>query len=103
MRGLGMAGPRPFQGVAAQIKNADIENVSRLEGIARAESTTVDTSKSRPSRDVDRSGGSTDSGRSHDRDRGARFDPNETFAHGGARCGSCPRTDIRGSGMIKVR
>jgi len=30
MRGLVVAGPRPSQGVAAQIKNADIEDVSRL-------------------------------------------------------------------------
>src|SRR6516162_7552279 len=30
MRGLAVAGPRPSQGVAAQIKNADIEDVSRL-------------------------------------------------------------------------
>src|SRR6516225_9331739 len=30
MRGLVVAGPRPSQGVAAQIKKADIEDVSRL-------------------------------------------------------------------------
>jgi hypothetical protein len=30
MRGLVVAGPRPSQRVAAQIKNADIEAVSRL-------------------------------------------------------------------------
>ena len=30
MRGLAAAGPRPSQGVAAQIKNADIEDVSQL-------------------------------------------------------------------------
>src|SRR6516165_3222971 len=30
MRGLVVAGPRPSQGVAAQIKNADIEDASRL-------------------------------------------------------------------------
>ena len=30
MRGLVVAGPRPSQGVAAQIKNAHIEDVSRL-------------------------------------------------------------------------
>src|SRR6516164_3343303 len=30
MRGLAVAGPRPSQGVAAQIKNAHIEDVSRL-------------------------------------------------------------------------
>src|SRR5215472_1182821 len=30
MRGLVVAGPRPSQGHAAQIKSADIENVSRL-------------------------------------------------------------------------
>jgi hypothetical protein len=30
MRGLAVAGPRPSEGVAAQIKNADIEDVSQL-------------------------------------------------------------------------
>src|SRR6516225_5223619 len=30
MRGLAVAGPRPSQGVVAQIKSADIEDVSRL-------------------------------------------------------------------------
>src|SRR6516162_573649 len=30
MRGLAVAGPRPSQGVAAKIKNADIEDVSQL-------------------------------------------------------------------------
>jgi len=30
MRGLAVAGPRPCQGVAAQNKNADIEDTSRL-------------------------------------------------------------------------
>ena len=30
MRGLAVAGPRPSQGVAAQIKNADIEDISQL-------------------------------------------------------------------------
>src|SRR6516225_10604847 len=30
MRGLAVAGSRPSQGVAAQIKNADIEDVSQL-------------------------------------------------------------------------
>src|SRR5215472_8768594 len=30
MRGLAVAGPRPSQGIIAQIKNADIEDVSRL-------------------------------------------------------------------------
>jgi hypothetical protein len=30
MRGLVVAGPRPSQAIAAQIKNADIEDVSRL-------------------------------------------------------------------------
>src|SRR6516164_7667380 len=30
MRGLPLAGPRPLQGVAAQIKNADFEDVSQL-------------------------------------------------------------------------
>jgi len=32
MRGVAVAGLRPFQGVAAQIKNADIEDVSQLGG-----------------------------------------------------------------------
>src|SRR5262245_6727682 len=36
MRGPVVAGPRPSQGDAAQIKNADIKNVSRLGGITRA-------------------------------------------------------------------
>src|SRR6516162_11438582 len=31
MRGLAVAGPRPSQGVAAKIKNADIEDVSQPE------------------------------------------------------------------------
>ena len=79
MRGPVVAGPRPSQGDAAQIKNADIKNVSRLGGIARAAgfqvgSTAVDSSKSGPSRDVDRSAESIDSSRSQDRDRAARFD-----------------------------
>src|SRR6516162_1353867 len=30
LRGLAVAGPRPSQGVAAKIKNADIEDVSQL-------------------------------------------------------------------------
>ena len=30
MRGLAVAGPRPSQGVAAQIKNADFDDVSQL-------------------------------------------------------------------------
>jgi hypothetical protein len=30
MRGLAVAGPRPSQGVAAQIKNADFEDASQL-------------------------------------------------------------------------
>src|SRR6516162_11847953 len=85
MRGLMVAGPRSSLGDAAQIKNADIKNVSRLGGIARAAgfpvgSTAVDSSKSRPSRDADRSAGSTDSSRSKDRDRAARFDPTATLA-----------------------
>ena len=62
MRGLVVAGPRPSQEVAAQIKNADIEDASRLgvELLARPASgwvTAVDSSKSRPSRNVDRSVG----------------------------------------------
>jgi hypothetical protein len=63
MRGLAMAGPRPAQGIEAQIKNTDIEDVSQLGvELLRAVgswvgSTAVDSSKSRPSRDVDRRSG----------------------------------------------
>ena len=51
-------GRAPSQGIEAQIKNADVDDVSQLGGgIARGfwiGSTASDSSKSRPSRDVDR-------------------------------------------------
>jgi hypothetical protein len=79
MRGLACLGRAPSQGIEAQNKNTDIEDVSQLGvELLRAAgfwvgSTAVDSSKSRPSGEIDRRAGSADSGRSRDRDQTAQF------------------------------
>src|SRR5215472_9752752 len=100
MRGLAVVGPRPSQGIAAQIKNADIEDVSQLGvELLRAAgfwigSTAVDSSKSRPSRDVDRSAGSTDPSRSREHDRSAQVDPKPSLGFRRGNWSSCPTSVI---------
>jgi len=81
MRGLAVAAPRPSHGIETQIKNTDIEDVSQL-GVEllraagfRVGSTAADSSKSRPSRDVDRRAGSADSRPSRPHSGTGRFDP----------------------------
>jgi hypothetical protein len=72
MRGLVVAGPRPSQRVAAQIKNADIEAVSRLgvellaqlaSGLGQRRLTHQNPDSRVTSIEIN---GSTDSGRSRD-------------------------------------
>src|SRR6516165_12700290 len=100
MRGLALAGPCPLQGVAAQINNADFEDVSRLgvELLARPASGLGQRRLTHRNPDlrvtsIDERGAPI-SGRSHPRRGTSRFDPKPPFASINSNAGPYPVADL---------